>query len=156
MAPTEAAIAMPTLKPAGISEEARFGASAVQARMRVWIGVPMAKLTPLQTVSAADHRHRIGADGVDHRKDDACSPSMAMSDGISCRPESLPPMKTPRVAPKPVEQQHPRHQAGVEARHLLQQRRDVGVGHELAEHEHQHDDQAGPDLLAAEHAHLAS
>ena len=44
---------MPTLKPDGMSEDARFGASAVQVRMRVWIGVPIAKLTPLQTNSAA-------------------------------------------------------------------------------------------------------
>ena len=53
IAPTEAAMAMPTLKPDGMSDDARLGASAVQVRMRVWIGVPMAKLIPPQTVSAA-------------------------------------------------------------------------------------------------------
>ena len=43
---------MPTLKPEGMSEEARLEASAVQARMRVWIGVPMAKLRPPQMMMA--------------------------------------------------------------------------------------------------------
>ena len=49
----KAASAIPTLKPDGMSEEARLGASAVQPRMRVWIGVPMAKLRPPQKVIAA-------------------------------------------------------------------------------------------------------
>ena len=43
---------MPTLKPDGMSDEARLGASAVQVRMRVWIGVPIAKLMPLHKNSA--------------------------------------------------------------------------------------------------------
>jgi hypothetical protein len=43
---------MPTLKPEGMSDEARLDASAVQVRIRVWIGVPMAKLRPPQTMIA--------------------------------------------------------------------------------------------------------
>lgn len=49
---SEAASAMPTLKPAGMSDEARLEASAVQVRIRVWIGVPMAKLRPPQIMIA--------------------------------------------------------------------------------------------------------
>jgi hypothetical protein len=53
IAPTKAARAMPILKPEGMSDDARLGASAVQLRMRVWIGVPTAKFTPPQTTSTA-------------------------------------------------------------------------------------------------------
>jgi len=44
---------MPILNPDGMSDEARLGASAVQPRMRVWIGVPMAKLRAPDSVYAA-------------------------------------------------------------------------------------------------------
>jgi len=37
---------LPFEKPAGMSDEARLGASAVHFRMRVWTAVPIEKLTP--------------------------------------------------------------------------------------------------------------
>ena len=104
-----------------------------------------------------DHRQRIGADRVDHASTTACSAEQQRSATASAASSaSLPPMKTPAVAPSPLSSSTQGTSAGVEAGHLLQQRRDVGVGHELAEHQHQHDDEAGPDLLAAEHADLVA
>ena len=80
---------------------------------------------------------------------------MAISDGISLQSASLPPTKTPSVEPTPLSSSTHGTSARLEAGHLVQHRRDVGERHELADHQHQHHDQRGPHLLAAEHAHLA-
>jgi hypothetical protein len=54
-----------------------------------------------------------------------------------------------------VQQQHPGNVSRIEAGDFGEQWRDVGVRHELAEHQHQHEDQRGPHLLAPQYHHFA-